>query len=50
MVTGTDREAKNAMTHGLRRLLQLNHDQPYELDREALIALVDELLAELSKK
>ena len=49
MITGNEWEAQNAMRHGMRRLLQLNHDQPYAYDREGLIALVDELLAELSE-
>ena len=35
------------LPEALRRLVQLNHDQPYAYDREGLIAVLDELLAEI---
>ena len=47
MVTANERQAQAAIKAAMRRLLQLNHDQPYNYDREGLIAVLDELLAEL---
>ncbi|MCH8943645.1 MAG: SDR family NAD(P)-dependent oxidoreductase [Proteobacteria bacterium] len=48
MVTPNERQAQAAITAAMRRLVQLNHDQPYNYDREGLIAVLDELLAEIS--
>jgi hypothetical protein len=31
----------------MRRVVQINHDQPYAYDREGLIAVLDELLEEI---
>ena len=31
----------------MRRVVQLNHDQPYAHDRDGLIAVLDELLEEI---
>lgn len=49
MVTPSERQAQAAITAGLRRTLELNHDQAYELDRKELIGILDKLLTELKK-
>ncbi len=48
MVTANERQAQAAIKAAMRRLVQLNHDQPYNYDRDGLIAVLDELLAEIS--
>jgi NAD(P)-dependent dehydrogenase (short-subunit alcohol dehydrogenase family) len=48
MVTADERQAEAAIEAALRRVIQLNHNQPYAYDREGLIAVIDELLAEIS--
>ena len=48
MVTANERQAQAAIEAALRRVIQLNHDQPYEYDRDGLIAVIGELLAEIS--
>ncbi len=48
MVTANQRQAQAAIKAAMRRVIQLNHDQPYNYDREGLIAVLDELLAEIS--
>jgi NAD(P)-dependent dehydrogenase (short-subunit alcohol dehydrogenase family) len=46
MVTPGEEQAMVTMRAGFRRMLELNHDQPYSLSREELIALLDDLLQE----
>jgi len=48
LVTPNERQAQTTITAALRRIVQLNHDQPYAYDRDGLIAVLDELLAEIS--
>jgi NAD(P)-dependent dehydrogenase (short-subunit alcohol dehydrogenase family) len=48
MVMPNERQAQAVIEAAMRRLVQLNHDQPYAYDREGLIAVLDELLAEIS--
>ncbi len=48
MVTPNERQAHSTVTAALRRVVQLNHDQPYAYDREGLIAVLDELLEEIA--
>jgi NAD(P)-dependent dehydrogenase (short-subunit alcohol dehydrogenase family) len=48
MVTANERQAQSAIEAAMRRVVQLNHDQPYQYDREGLIAVLDELLVEVS--
>jgi NAD(P)-dependent dehydrogenase (short-subunit alcohol dehydrogenase family) len=45
MVVPDAREAEATIRAALARAVQLNRDQPYALDRERLIALLDEALA-----
>lgn len=45
MVVPDQREADMTVLAALRRVVELNGDQPYELDREALIRLLDQALA-----
>ncbi len=40
-------EAKFAVQGALRRVVELNHDQPFSQSRESLITLLDELLDEM---
>jgi NAD(P)-dependent dehydrogenase (short-subunit alcohol dehydrogenase family) len=47
MVTPNERQAHSTVKRALRRIVQLNHDQPYSYDREGLITVLDELLAEI---
>ena len=47
MVTPNERQAHSTVKTALRRIVQLNHDQPYAYDRDGLIAVLDELLAEI---
>ena len=46
LVVPNQREAEITIRRWLRKLVQLNQDHPYSYDREALIALLDEALAE----
>lgn len=48
MVTPNAQQAHGTIKAAMRRVVQLNHDQPYAYDREGLIAVLDELLAEVS--
>ena len=48
LVTPNEQQAQATITAALRRVVQLNHDQPYAYDREGLIAVLDELLAEIN--
>jgi NAD(P)-dependent dehydrogenase (short-subunit alcohol dehydrogenase family) len=48
MVMPNERQAQAVIEAAMRRLVQLNHDQPYAYDREGLISVLDELLAEIS--
>jgi len=48
MVTPNERQAHSTVKTALRRIVQLNHDQPYAYDREGLIAVLDELLEEIA--
>ena len=50
MVTPNERQAHGTVKAAMRRVVQINHDQPYAYDREGLIAVLDELLAETSKE
>jgi NAD(P)-dependent dehydrogenase (short-subunit alcohol dehydrogenase family) len=45
MVTPNAEQAQITIRQALQRILQLNEDQPYSYDRDQLIALFDELLA-----
>jgi len=47
MVMPNERQAQAVIEAAMRRLVQLNHDQPYAHDRDGLIAVLDELLAEI---
>ena len=47
LVTPNEQSAQNALKAAMRRIVQLNHDQPYAYDREGLIAVLDELLEEI---
>lgn len=44
MVVPNAREAEMTIRAAIRRVVELNRDQPYELDREGLIKLLDEAL------
>jgi len=46
MVVPNEREAGFTVRAAMQRVVELNGDQPYELDREELIAMLDELLSE----
>ena len=48
LVTPNARSAQNALRAAIRRIVQLNHDQPYAYDRDGLIAVLDEMLEEVS--
>ena len=47
MVTPNEDQARTTLEAAMRRVVQLNHDQPYEYDRAGLIAILDGLLAEI---
>jgi NAD(P)-dependent dehydrogenase (short-subunit alcohol dehydrogenase family) len=47
MVTPNEDQAQGTIKAAMRRVVQLNHDQPYQYDREGLISVLDELLAEI---
>ena len=47
MVTPNEGQAQRTIEAAMRRVVQLNYDQPYEYDREGLIAVLDELLLEV---
>lgn len=47
MVVGDAGRAENTMRALLRRMLELNHDQPFSYDRDKLISLMDEERAAL---
>lgn len=49
MVVGDAGRAENTMRALLKRLAQLNHDQPFSYDRKTLIRFLDEALAEHAK-
>lgn len=49
MVVPNEFEAKITITQAMREMVQLNEGQPYAYDREALIAIMDEVLAELEE-
>jgi NAD(P)-dependent dehydrogenase (short-subunit alcohol dehydrogenase family) len=46
MVVPNEREARITIEQAFRELVQLNANQAYKFDREALIAILDEMLAE----
>jgi NAD(P)-dependent dehydrogenase (short-subunit alcohol dehydrogenase family) len=46
MVVPNANEARLTLKAAMTRMVQLNAEQPYQLDREALIELLDEVLAE----
>ena len=46
MVTPNVQQADVTIRSAMRRVVQLNDDQPYTYDRDELIAILDELLAE----
>lgn len=48
MVTPNEQQAQATIKASMRRVVQLNEDQPYSYDREGLIAVLDELLAEVT--
>ncbi len=49
MVVPNEFEARITITQVMREMVQLNEGQPYTYDREALIAIMDEVLAELER-
>ena len=49
LVCPNAREAHMTVRAAIRRVVELNRDQPYELSRDALVALIDEALAEVAK-
>lgn len=46
MVTPNEEQAEITIRAAVKRALELNEGQPYSYDRDELIALMDELLAE----
>ena len=50
MVTPNEGQAHRTIEAAMRRVVQLNHDQPYQYDREGLIAVLDKLLAEIESE
>ena len=48
MITPNERQAHGTVKAAMRRAVQLNYDQPYAQDREGLIAVLDELIEEVS--
>ena len=50
MVTPNEEQAQITIRSALQRLLELNQDQPYAYDRDGLVALLDELMAQDEKK
>ncbi|MCH7894440.1 MAG: SDR family oxidoreductase [Proteobacteria bacterium] len=50
MVVPNEFEARITITQVMREMVQLNEGQPYTYDRERLIAIMDEVLAELEGK
>jgi NAD(P)-dependent dehydrogenase (short-subunit alcohol dehydrogenase family) len=46
MVTPNADQARRTISAAMQRLLEMNADQPYSYDREQLIALLDELMAQ----
>ena len=49
MVVPNEFEAQITITQIMREMVQLNEGQPYTYDREALIAIMDGVLAELDE-
>jgi len=49
MVTPNEQEAEMTIMAALSRVVQLNADQPYSYDRDKLVAMLDELLAEVQE-
>jgi NAD(P)-dependent dehydrogenase (short-subunit alcohol dehydrogenase family) len=47
MVTPNEQQAHGTVKAAMRRVVQINHDQPYAYDRDGLIAVLDELLEEI---
>jgi NAD(P)-dependent dehydrogenase (short-subunit alcohol dehydrogenase family) len=47
LVTPNERQAHGTIKAAMRRVVQLNHDQPYAYDRGGLIAVLDELIEEV---
>ncbi len=45
LVTPNEREAALAIRGTLRRAIELNHDQPFSMNRDELVALLDKLLS-----
>lgn len=50
MVTPNEGQAQRTIEAAMRRVVQLNHDQPYQYDREGLIGVLDGLLAEIESE
>ena len=50
MVTLNEGQAEATIEAALRRVVQLNHDQPYSMDRDKLIAMLDSLMAEVGEE
>jgi len=46
MVTPDQREAEYTIRKQIEQLVQLNEDQPYSYDRDALLKMLDEALAQ----
>jgi NAD(P)-dependent dehydrogenase (short-subunit alcohol dehydrogenase family) len=47
MVTPNEGQAQATIEAAMRRVVQLNQDQPYSYDRDGLVAVLDALLAEI---
>jgi hypothetical protein len=45
MVVPNEQEANATIRAHIRRLVQLNEDQPYEFTRDELMAMIDEAMA-----
>jgi hypothetical protein len=50
MVTPNKGQAQATIEAAMRRIVQLNHDQRYSIDREGLVAMLDELLAKIGSE
>jgi hypothetical protein len=46
MVVPNEEQAQITIRKAMQEMVQLNEGQPYTYDRDALIAMLDELLAE----
>ena len=49
MVTPNERQAQATIEAAMRRVVQLNQDQPYSYNRDGLVAVLDAMLDEIEK-